>query len=241
MTASPEPHILIVDDNREIRDGLSRYLKANSYRSSVADGAAAARRILKTNAIDLAVIDVMMPGEDGLQLTRSVRSESALPIIILTARGEDVDRIIGLEIGADDYLAKPCNPRELIARIAAVLRRSKGAAHRVGELPTQRVKFEGWTLDIGRRELVGTNGTALPLSAGEFRLLVAFIERPKVALTRDQLLDITQGRNLEPFDRSIDSAVSRLRRKIESDTRSPRIIKTVWGGGYLFAADPIAA
>lgn len=239
--ASPEPHILIVDDNRELRDGLARYLRANAYRSTVADGAAAARRILKTNAIDLAVIDVMMPGEDGLALTRSLRGESALPIIILTARGEDVDRIIGLEIGADDYLAKPCNPRELIARIAAVLRRSKGAGNRVGELPTQRVKFEGWTLDIGRRELIGENGTALPLSAGEFRLLVAFIERPKVALTRDQLLDITQGRNLEPFDRSIDSAVSRLRRKIESDTRSPRIIKTVWGGGYLFAADPIAA
>jgi len=239
--STSEPHILIVDDNRELRDGLSRYLRANGYRASVAENAAAARRLLKTNGIDLAVVDVMMPGEDGLNLTRGVRAESSLPIIMLTARGEDVDRIIGLEIGADDYVVKPCNPRELIARIAAVLRRARAQGGRAGELQSQRVRFENWTLDIARRELIGANGTALPLSAGEFRLLVAFIERPNVALTRDQLLDITQGRNLDPFDRSIDSAVSRLRRKIEADSRNPRLIKTVWGGGYIFAAEPIAA
>jgi len=239
--STSEPHILIVDDNRELRDGLSRYLRANGYRASVAENAAAARRLLKTNGIDLAVVDVMMPGEDGLNLTRGVRAESSLPIIMLTARGEDVDRIIGLEIGADDYVVKPCNPRELIARIAAVLRRARAQGGRAGELQSQRVRFENWTLDIARRELIGANGTALPLSAGEFRLLVAFIERPNVALTRDQLLDITQGRNLDPFDRSIDSAVSRLRRKIEADSRNPRLIKTVWGGGYIFAVEPIAA
>jgi two-component system OmpR family response regulator len=237
----PEPHILIVDDHREIRDVLSRYLRANGYRATTADSAAAARRVLKTNAIDLAVVDVMMPGEDGLALTRSLRTDGALPIILLTARGEEVDRIIGLEIGADDYLAKPCNPRELIARIAAVLRRARGQGYRSGEAASQRVRFDSWLLDIGRRELISANGTAMPLSAGEFRLLVAFIERPNVALTRDQLLDLTQGRSMEPFDRSIDSAVSRLRRKIETDTRNPRIIKTVWGGGYIFAAEPVAA
>jgi len=239
--STSEPHILIVDDNREIRDGLSRYMRANGYRATAAESAAAARRVLKTNGIDLAVVDVMMPGEDGLNLTRGVRAESALPIILLTARGDDVDRIIGLEIGADDYVVKPCNPRELIARIGAVLRRARGQGARPGDLQAQRVRFENWTLDIARRELIGVNGTALPLSSGEFRLLVAFIERPKIALTRDQLLDITQGRNLDPFDRSIDSAISRLRRKIETDSRAPRLIKTVWGGGYIFTAEPVAA
>lgn len=234
-----EPHILIVDDNRELRDGLSRYIRANGYRATAVESAAAARKVVKTSGIDLAVVDVMMPGEDGLSLTRDLRTESALPIIMLTARGEEVDRIIGLEIGADDYMAKPCNPRELIARIAAVLRRARAQGHRTGEFQSQRVRFENWTLDIAQRELVGPNGTALPLSGGEFRLLIAFIERPKMALTRDQLLDLTQGRELDPFDRSIDSAVSRLRRKIESDTRNPRLIKTVWGGGYMFTADPV--
>jgi two-component system, OmpR family, response regulator len=235
-----EPHILIVDDHREIRDALSRYLKTNGYRATAVESAVAARRILKTSGIDLAVIDVMMPGEDGLALTRSLRAESALPIILLTARGDDVDRIIGLELGADDYLVKPCNPRELAARIAAVLRRARPGGHRLGELQTQRIRFENWTLDVGRRELVATTGTALPLSAGEFRLLVAFLERPNIALSRDQLLDLTKERSAEAFDRSIDSAVSRLRRKIEPDTANPRIIKTVWGGGYMFQATPEA-
>jgi two-component system OmpR family response regulator len=238
---SNQPHILIVDDSREIRDVISRYLRANAYRVTVAENAAAARRLLKTTAIDLAVIDVMMPGEDGLSLCRALRAEGALPVIMLTARGEDVDRIVGLEMGADDYLAKPCNPRDLLARIAAVLRRAKGAPRSGSNLGGQRIRFENWTLDVGRRELTGANGVALPLSSGEFRLLVAFLERPKTALSREQLLDLTQGKSFEPFDRSIDSAVSRLRRKIEGDTRSPRIIKTVYGGGYIFAAEPIAA
>ncbi len=235
---NPEQHILIVDDHREIRDALSRYLRTNGYRTTTADSAAAARRALKTNAIDLAVVDVMMPGEDGLTLTRSLRSESSLPIILLTARGEDVDRIVGLEIGADDYLAKPCNPRELIARIAAVLRRARGTTHRPGEMRVQRVHFGDWVLDVGRRELISNAGAAMPLSAGEFRLLIAFIERPNIALSRDQLLDLTQGRTMEAFDRSIDSAVSRLRRKIEVDTSNPRIVKTVRGGGYMFTLEP---
>lgn len=233
-----EPHVLIVDDHRDIRDVLSRYLRTNGYRVTAAENAIAARKVLKTNAIDLAVVDVMMPGEDGLNLTRSIRTESAMPVIILTARSEDVDRIVGLEIGADDYLAKPCNPRELLARIAAVLRRTRGLASRPGASAPQRIRFGTWLLDMNRRELVSAGGTVLPLSAGEFRLLQAFIERPNMALSRDQLLDLTRGRSLEAFDRSIDSAISRLRRKIEVDPREPRIIKTVWGDGYMFTEEP---
>src|SRR5262245_16202218 len=204
-----QPHILIVDDSREIRDVISRYLRANGFRTSVAESAAAARRLLKTNGIDLAVLDVMMPGEDGLSLCRALRAEGALPVIMLTARGEDVDRIVGLEMGADDYLAKPCNPREPLARIAAVLRRAKGVA-RAWSLGGQRSRFGNWTRDVGRGAFTGANGVALALSSGEFGLVVAFLGRPKTALSREQLLDLTQGRSFEPFDRSIASAVSRL-------------------------------
>ncbi|MEQ1755745.1 MAG: response regulator [Micropepsaceae bacterium] len=237
---STEPHILIVDDSREIRDVMSRYLQKNGFRTSVAEDARAARRQIKTNAIDLAILDVMMPDEDGLSLCRSLRAESALPIIMLTARGEEVDRIIGLEMGADDYLSKPCNPRELLARISAILRRTSGS-RRSPEIATQRIRFGSWILDVNRRDLTGVNGVALPLSSGEFRLLMAFLERPKTALTRDHLMDLTRGRNLEPFDRSIDTAVSRLRRKIEPDPNAPAIIKTVYGGGYVFTLEPQAA
>ena len=233
-----DPHVLLVDDHRDIRDVLSRYLRTNGYRVTTAESAVAARKVLRTSAIDLAVVDVMMPGEDGLTLTRSIRSESAMPVIILTARGEDVDRIIGLEIGADDYLAKPCNPRELLARIAAVLRRTRGLGSRPGNATPHRIRFGSWLLELNRRELVAASGTVMPLSAGEFRLLQAFIERPNIALSRDQLLDLTRGRSLEAFDRSIDSAISRLRRKLEVDPRDPRIIKTVWGDGYIFTAEP---
>lgn len=235
-----EPHILIVDDSREIRDVMSRYLQKNGFRTTVAEDARAARRHLKTNAIDLAILDVMMPGEDGLSLCRSLRAESELPIIMLTARGEDVDRIIGLEMGADDYLPKPCNPRELLARVSAILRRTSGSRKSAG-ISSQRIKFGSWMLDLNRRDLTGLSGVAMPLSSGEFRLLMAFLERPKTALSRDQLMDLTRGRNLEPFDRSIDTAVSRLRRKIEPDPHAPAIIKTVYGGGYVFTLEPESA
>jgi len=240
MTAS-EPHILIVDDHREIRDVVSRYLRENGFRTSAAESAGAARRILASNAIDLAVVDVMMPGEDGLAFTRSLRAAGAMPVIMLTARGEDVDRIVGLEMGADDYMAKPFNPRELLARVAAVLRRARGSAQGTTVAAARRIRFASWTLDINRRELVSAVGTVLPLSAGEFRLLLAFLERPNMALTRDQLLDIARGRSMEAFDRSIDSAISRLRRKIEADPRDPQIIKTVWGDGYMFTEQPESA
>lgn len=234
------PHILVVDDARDIRDPLVRYLNQNGYRATAADSATAARRILKTNAIDLVVLDIMMPGEDGLAFTRWLRNETELPVILLSARVEQVDKIVGLEMGADDYVPKPFNPRELVARIAAVLRRSTAVPRGKGEKP-QRVKFDRWTLDTGQRELIGTDGVAIPLSSGEFKLLQALMERPGISLTRDQLLDITQGRNAESFDRAIDNAISRLRRKIEVDPKNPRIIKTVWGGGYVFVAEAAAA
>lgn len=230
-----QPHILVVDDSRDIRELLVRYLEQNGFRASAAPGADQARRMMKTSVFDLAVLDVMMPGEDGLSLCRSLHYDSDLPVIMLTARGEDVDRILGLEMGADDYIAKPFNPRELVARIGAVLRRANSMPKR-GAARGGLIQFDRWSLDSAQRELTGPDGTIVPLSSGEFRLLLAFIERPNVSLSRDHLLDITRGRNAEPFDRSIDNAVSRLRRKIEEDPKAPRLIKTVWGGGYVFTA-----
>jgi two-component system OmpR family response regulator len=228
------PHILIVDDHRDIRDLLARYLAKQGLRASVAESAAAARRLLQSNEIDLVVLDIMMPGEDGLSLTRFIRESVDIPVILLTAMGEETDRIVGLEVGADDYLPKPFNPRELLARIRAVLRRAKSLP-RTRTPGAGRVKFGRWSLDLGRRELLDEDGTMVPLSSGEFRLLAALIERPGLVLTRDQLLDLTRGRTAQPFDRSIDNQISRLRRKIERDPRNPELIKTVWGDGYSFA------
>jgi two-component system OmpR family response regulator len=230
------PHILVVDDHRDIRDLLARFLAKHGLRASVADSAAAARRTLQAADVDLVVLDIMMPGEDGLSLTRSLRESRDIPVILLTAMGEETDRIVGLEVGADDYVAKPFNPRELLARIKAVLRRAQ-------TLPRQRdgkhgrLAFDRWILDLGRRELVDDRNVGVPLSSGEFRLLAALLERPGIVLTRDQLLDLTRGRSAQPFDRSIDNQISRLRKKIERDPRAPRLIKTAWGDGYSFAAE----
>jgi two-component system OmpR family response regulator len=236
--ADPSPHILIVEDARDIREPLARYLREHGYRATTAADAAAARKLMRGAAIDLVVLDIMMPGEDGLSLCRSIRESSQTPVILLTARGEEVDRIIGLEMGADDYIPKPFSPRELIARIAAVLRRTQALPPRQKPPESERVKFGDWILDTGQRELIGPDGMAMPLSSGEFRLLSALLERPKMALSRNQLLDLTKGREAELFDRSIDNHVSRLRKKIEPDPKNPRYIKTVWGGGYMFAVDP---
>ena len=231
------PHILIVDDNREIRDLLARYLARNGMRASVAESAAAARKAMQKATIDLLVLDIMMPGEDGLSLTRSIRENEGLPVILLTAMGEETDRIVGLEVGADDYLAKPFNPRELLARIKAVLRRA-GPHHR-SQSPAAggRLGFDRWVLDLARRELIGEDGVATPLSSGEFRLLSVLVERPGMVLTRDQLLDLTRGRSAQPFDRSIDNQISRLRKKLERDPRNPQLIKTSWGDGYSFTGE----
>ncbi len=232
------PHLLVVDDDREIRSLVAQFLTKHGYRvTGVRDGAEM-MRTLDGARVDLIVLDLMLPGEDGLSLCRRLRATpqtAQTPVIMLTAMGEETDRIVGLEMGADDYLAKPFSPRELLARIKAVLRRVSappvaGAPAAAGTV----LRFEGWSLDLTKRELRSPDGVLVQLSAGEYDLLVAFVEHPQRVLTRDQLLDLARGRSAVPFDRSIDVQVSRLRRKIEPDPAEPTLIKTVRGGGYLF-------
>ena len=230
------PHVLIVDDDREIRDLLSRFLSANACRVSVARDEREMRKVLAEAAIDVIVLDVMMPGKDGFTACRELRATSNVPIIMLTAASEETDRIVGLELGADDYMQKPFNPRELLARMRALLRRAASSLRRPEEHNGKSMQFSGWTLDVGRRQLLSPEGTMVTLSTGEFDLLLAFLEHPQRILTRDQLLDLARGRSPVPFDRSIDVQVSRLRRKIEADPRSPKIIATVRGDGYLLAS-----
>jgi two-component system OmpR family response regulator len=240
--SEPSPHILVVDDAREIRDPLVKYLAANGYRALGADSAAAARKLIKAHAFDLIVLDIMMPGgEDGLSFCRALREMSQVPVLFLTARGTDIDRIVGIELGADDYVVKPFNPRELLARIGAILRRVRALPPGAHAALKGRVKFDRWIFDTINRELVREDGVGIALSSGEYRLLQVFIERPNLTLTRDQLLDLTRGRDTVLFDRSIDNAILRLRRKIEDDPKAPRLIKTVWGGGYVFVTEPVAA
>lgn len=236
-----EAHILVVDDHRDIRELLGRYLAKHGLRATLAEDAAAARRILDRQRIDLVVLDIMMPGEDGLSLCRSLREGGDTPVILLTAMDEDADRIVGLEIGADDYVTKPFNPRELLARIKAVLRRFHALPPGDFTALPGIVQFGSWRFDPQRRELTGEDDVVTPLSTGEFRILSAFLAHPGVVLSRDRLLDLTQGRGAAPFDRSIDNLVSRLRRKIEQDPKNPALIKTVWGGGYVLAAQVVGS
>ena len=231
------PHILIVDDHREIRDLVSRTLAREGFRTTAAADGRAMRRALADGRIDLVLLDLMLPGEDGLTLCRAIRAESTVPIIMLTAKGEEVDRVIGLEMGADDYLPKPFGSRELIARIRAVLRRSRTPP--LGVEPSHRPKryrFDRWTLSTESRDLTRDDGVVVPLSTGEYDLLLALVERPQRVLNRDQLLDLARGRAASGLDRSIDTQVSRLRRKIERDPAEPQVIRTIWGGGYMLAA-----
>ncbi|AIG01646.1 two component transcriptional regulator [Pseudomonas fluorescens] len=230
------PHIIIVDDHRDIRDLVGKYLSQNGYRISVADGAVALRHLMERNAPDLIILDVMMPGEDGLSICRRLSATAQVPIIFLTAMTEELDRIIGLELGADDYLSKPFNPRELLARVKAVLRRVNSLPPQRGISKATMLRFDQWLLDVGRRELLSGDGIAIALSTAEFRLLNVFLDYAGVVLNRDQLLDLTVGRASDNFDRSIDNQVSRLRKKIEVDSRTPVLIKTHWGGGYSFTA-----
>jgi two-component system OmpR family response regulator len=232
-----EPHILVVDDHRDIRDPLASYLKKHALRVTVAADAAAARVTLGQAAIDLVILDVMMPGEDGLSLCRHIREVHDAPVILLTAMAEQTDRVVGLEIGADDYVVKPFDPRELLARVKNLLRRASALPRSREESATKTLAFDRWILHVDRREVVGEDRVAIPLSTAEFRLLVALLRHPRRVLSRDQLLDLTSGRSAQPFDRSIDNQVSRLRRKLETDPASPDLIKTVWGGGYLLSAD----
>ena len=232
------PHILVVDDDREIRSLLSQFLTRHSFRVSSARDGAEMFRVLAAARVDLIVLDLMLPGEDGLALCRRLRNDSQVPVVMLTAMGEEIDRIVGLEMGADDYVAKPFNPRELLARMRAVLRRAgqvEAAPSGPGQAREGRVlAFADWRLDVGRRELRRQDGTLVVLSSGEYEMLLAFVERPQRVLTRDQLLDLARGRVAAPYDRSVDIQIMRLRRKIEDDPKSPVLIKTVRSGGYLF-------
>ena len=232
-----QPHILVVDDHREIRESATRYLEKNGLRATSARDAVDMDAKLAKGQFDLIVLDVMMPGEDGLSVCRRLSAKGGVPILMLTALGEETDRIVGLEIGADDYLAKPFNPRELLARIKAILRRSSTPEIYAGKLSGHRIGFAEWVLDTDSRVLTNESGAQVDLTGSELKLLVAFLERPRLVLNRDQLLDLTAGRAASPLDRTIDNQISRLRRKIEADPSRPRIVTTVRGGGYCLAAD----
>ena len=229
------PHILVVDDHHDIRELLAKFLVKHGLRVTTAMDAASARTTLKSAAFDLVVLDVMMPGEDGLSLCRHLRETTSLPVILLTAMAEETDRIVGLELGADDYVTKPFNPRELLARIKAVLRRVVALPPSREPETGEQYRFGRWTLDADKRELKDEGGNVELLSSGEFLLLSVFLKRPGIVLNRDQLLDLTRGRSARVFDRSIDNQVSRLRRKIERDPKHPELVLTVWGGGYKFS------
>ena len=240
---SPQsPHrtnkIVVVDDDARIRDLLRRYLSQEGFEVTVAEDGRALNRLLLRDSVDLIVLDLMMPGEDGLSICRRLRAANdRTPIIMLTAKSEDVDRIVGLEVGADDYLGKPFNPRELLARIHAVLRRRPppevpGAP----SLEQQVVKFGPFEFDLGQRTL-RKSGEDVPLTTGEFAMLKALVRHPRQPLSREKLAQLARGREFEPFDRSLDVQMSRLRKLIEADAAAPRYLQTVWGVGYVFVPD----
>lgn len=226
--------VLLVDDNEELRELLGGYLTRFNISSEAVGNGAAMRLALASAHFDAVILDLMLPGEDGLSLCRELRAHSDIPILMLTARCEPADRIIGLELGADDYMAKPFEPRELVARIQTILRRVRdGRDSTARDEPPSQLRFADWTLNSVLRQLQAQNGLVVPLSNAEFRLLWAFLERPRRVLSREQLLDAARGRAIEAFDRSIDLLVSRLRQKLGDDSRNPSLIKTVRGEGYL--------
>ncbi len=232
------PHILLIDDDREIRDLLGRFLDRHGMRVTAVRDGREARRAWPAGHYQLVILDLMLPGESGLDLARWLRGMSDVPILMLTAMGDETDRIIGLELGADDYLPKPFNPRELLARLRAVLRRTSERGARAAETAGS-YRFMGWELEPGRRRLVDPRGVEVALTGGEYDLLAALVERANQVLTRDMLLDLLRGRPAGPFDRAIDVAISRLRRKLERDGSDPQLIKTVRGGGYVFACEVV--
>jgi two-component system, OmpR family, response regulator len=235
MTDAPQPpRVLIVDDDPDIREGLVEVFQRAGFSAAAAGDVPSMEKALAAKGADLVVLDLMMPGEDGLSACKRLSGKGRPPIIMLSALGDDADRIVGLEIGADDYLAKPCNPRELVARARAVLRRARDAE---GAAPGESVRFAGFRIDIARRELIDPDDVVIPLSAGEFRLLRAFVEHPQRVLTREQLLDYAFDNDADVFDRAVDVQVSRLRRKLERPG-GIEIIRTVRGEGYLFAVKP---
>jgi two-component system OmpR family response regulator len=226
------PHLLVVDDDREIRDLLTRLLSVRGFKVSTAREEKEMRRVLRSSKIDLVVLDLMLPGKDGLAICQEIRQSDSIPIIVLTAMGEATDRVVGLEMGADDYLPKPFDVRELESRIKAVMRRTSvpGASRQ----PEWTLTFAGWKLDVRQRHLISPDAIVVDLTTGEYDLLKEFAQRPQRVLSRDELIDLLRGREATPFDRSVDVQVSRLRRKIESDPKNPQLIKTVRGGGYFF-------
>ncbi len=235
--AMKQEHLLLVDDDPELRDLLRDYLGQAGYRiTAVADG----REMLKAMdaaPYDLVILDIMLPGEDGLSLCRRLRAQSRIPILMLTARGDEIDRIVGLEMGADDYLSKPFNPRELLARIKSILRRAGSLPENLAAEDVHSFRFAGWTLDAQNRQLRSPDGVVVDLSGVEFKILRVLVERPNRVLSRDQLLEFTQGREASPFDRAIDVQIGRLRRKLDDDAREPRLIKTVRNEGYVLAVE----
>jgi len=239
MNMGDTPRILVVDDAPEIRKIVSMTLVDNGFEVDTANDGEEMLKAMNGRDFDLVVLDLVLPGEDGLSLCRRLRAASSIPIVMLTGRGDDTDRIVGLEMGADDYLVKPFNPRELLARVRAVLRRSGEQAFGEPEGKEGVLKFEGWNLDLVRRKLRSPEDKDIELTAAEFDLLAVFARRAKRVLSRDQLLDLTKGRNASPFDRTIDVQLSRLRRKLEKDPRNPALIKTVRGVGYIFACDVV--
>jgi len=233
------PHILIVDDDPRVRNLLRRYLTDEGFRVSVAEDGETMRRRIAESAVDLVFLDLVLPGDDGLTLARQLRAASDVPIIMLTGKGKMVDRVIGLEMGADDYIAKPFHLREVLARVRTVLRRAAGrstrpAAALADAAGGERLRFEGWELDLGKRELGAPDGRQVALTTAEFDLLAAFARHATRILDRDRLMDLVRNRDWTPYDRSIDTLVVRLRRKIETDPKHPRLIKTVRGVGYIF-------
>ena len=228
-------HILLVDDEASLREPLAEYLVKQGYRVQQATDASVARSLLNAYDFDIILLDIMMPGEDGLSLCRHVTDKTDIPVIFLSAKTEETERIIGLELGADDYITKPFSPRELVARIKVILRRAEKGGVRQNSGNGGAWQFSGWTLKCDKRSLIDAEGVNVSLSTGEYQLLLALVSRAGQILNRDQLLDITQGREAHAFDRAVDNQISRLRRKIEADPKNPEIIKTVWGGGYLLA------
>ena len=235
MTENPT-HLLVVDDDREIRLLLTEYLEQFGYRVTAVANGREMRRVIDTSQVDLVVLDLMLPGEDGLTLCRELSHSSRIPILMLTARGEETDRIVGLEMGADDYMPKPFNPRELMARIKSILRRSQSLPPNLEPENASHFRFADWILDTATRELIASDGLVVPLSGAEYRLLRVFVDHAQRVLSRDQLLDLAQGRETILFDRSIDVLVGRLRKRLNDDAKEPRLIKTVRGHGYVLAA-----
>ena len=235
--AAAPTRVLVVDDEAALREPLSDYLVRQGFVAVQAASAAEARTRLSAESFDIVLLDIMMPGEDGLSLCRHLAETRKLPVIFITARGEATDRIVGLEIGADDYVVKPFDPRELVARIRSVLRRAARQPDEETGTDQFAYAFDGWKLDALRRRLIDREGAVVPISTAEFRLLVAFLDHPRQVLDRDRLLDMVQGREAHLFDRAVDNQISRLRRKIERDSRNPELIQTVWGGGYMLAAE----